>query len=78
MYYLYRIEQNKYDFLNAADVLFLSDEWPPCAPKQFLHTLSEIYPMNVIVLGCGAKGAVLYDRKKDVSEVFLLLQILLL
>lgn len=53
-----------HDFLNAADVLFLSDEGLPCTPKQFLHTLSEIYPMNVIVLGCGAKGAVLYDRKK--------------
>ncbi len=50
------------DFMENADLLFLSDEALPCAPEDFLRRLRDRYGSRVIVLGMGAKGAMLLER----------------
>lgn len=57
-------EYNK-DFMEYADVLFLSDEKLPCKPEAFLYSLKEKYGAKIIVIGMGNKGALLYERKTD-------------
>lgn len=49
------------DFMENADLLFLSDEGLPCAPEDFLRQLEDRYHNRVIVLGRGGKGAMLLD-----------------
>lgn len=49
------------DFMENADILFLSDEALPCEPAQFLRQLHARYRNHVIVLGMGSKGAMLLD-----------------
>lgn len=53
------------EFLEYADIVFLSDENLPCPKEDFLTSLKNAYGMKIIVLGCGADGAMLYERKKD-------------
>lgn len=53
------------EFLEAADVLFLSDEGIYGDPEAFLRSLADRYPVQVIVLGMGAKGALMYRRNPD-------------
>ena len=48
-------------FMENADILFLSDEGLPCAPEDFIRRLYERYHSRVIVIGMGAKGALLLD-----------------
>ena len=51
------------DFMAAADILFLSDEGLDGRPAdEFLRELAERYHNALIVLGCGANGALLYQR----------------
>lgn len=49
------------DFMENADILFLSDEALPCAPEEFIQRLYERYRNRVIVIGMGAKGTLLLD-----------------
>lgn len=51
------------DFMENADILFLSDECLPCSPEDFIHQIHDRYHNKIIVIGMGAKGAVLYDEK---------------
>lgn len=53
-------EYNK-DFMENADILFLSDEHLPCAADKFIVQLHERYHNKVIVIGMGSKGAMLFD-----------------
>lgn len=53
------------DFLENADIVFLSDEGLPCGPEEFLWQLHCRYDSDILVLGRGEKGAMLYDRRKD-------------
>lgn len=53
------------DFMRAADILFLSDEDLPDSPENFLHTLYDIYHNEIIVLGMGKKGALLYEGRNN-------------
>lgn len=55
------------DFMENADILFLSDEALPCAPEEFIQRLHERYHSKVIVIGMGAKGALLLDS--DVNQI---------
>ncbi|HOF00711.1 MAG TPA: carbohydrate kinase family protein [Spirochaetota bacterium] len=57
-------EYNK-DFMEHADILFLSDERLPSAPEEFILELKKRYPPKIIVVGLGNKGALLYDRAED-------------
>ena len=53
------------DFMENADILFLSDEALPCAPEEFIQRLHERYHSKVIVIGMGAKGALLLDNLRS-------------
>ena len=53
------------DFMENADILFLSDEGLPCQAEVFLDRLMRRYNSEVIVLGMGAKGAMLLERGND-------------
>lgn len=53
------------DFMEYADILFLSDERLPCSADRFIRQLKETYPSKIIVIGMGEKGAMLYERDKD-------------
>lgn len=49
------------DFMENADILFLSDEALPCAAEDFIRALYGLYQNRIIVIGMGAKGALLLD-----------------
>lgn len=53
------------EFMECVDILFLSDDQLPCAREEFMKKLSQRYPATVIVMGCGADGAMLYEREVD-------------
>lgn len=53
------------DFMEYTDILFLSDEKLPCAAEEFLLRLKDAYPPKIIVIGCGERGAVMYERGSD-------------
>lgn len=53
------------DFMNYADILFLSDEDLPCLPRDFLIALKNEYPAKIIVIGLGSDGAIMYERSTD-------------
>lgn len=55
------------EFLETADIVFLSDEMIGEDYTAFLRALAEAYPMRVIVLGRGSKGAAMYLR--DTNEI---------
>lgn len=50
------------DWLEAADILFLSDERLPASPEQFAADLLRRYPTQTLVIGRGAQGALLATR----------------
>ena len=49
------------DFMENADILFLSDEHLPCAPEDFIRQLHARFRNKIIVIGMGAKGALLFE-----------------
>ena len=52
------------DFMENADILFLSDENIPREPKECVKALYERYHNRIIVVGMGEKGALLFEAKK--------------
>lgn len=58
-------DEYNYEFMEYADILFLSDEQLPYRADQFLIDLKNTYSCRIIVLGQGDKGAMLYDRASD-------------
>lgn len=54
------------DFMRYADILFLSDEGISWDKKDFLRALGDRYHNQVIVLGMGAKGAMLYMPHQNI------------
>lgn len=57
-------EYNK-DFMMHADILFLSDERIPTDPKKFIYELARTYHNQIIVVGLGAKGSMMYLNQDD-------------
>ncbi len=53
------------DFMENADILFLSDEGLPCPAGEFAQRLHERYRSRMIVIGMGAKGAMLLDSQAN-------------
>ena len=51
------------DFLENADILFLSDEGIPCDASDFIVHLYSRYKNKIIVIGMGAKGAMLFEAE---------------
>ncbi|MBP5706542.1 MAG: carbohydrate kinase family protein, partial [Spirochaetales bacterium] len=58
------------EFLECADIVFLSNEGLPCSPYDFLTALKNQYGMSIIVLGQGSSGAMLYERSSDTITHF--------
>lgn len=57
-------EYNK-DFMENANILFLSDEKVPDDYKSFVLSIEETYGNDIIVLGRGNKGALMYTKSED-------------
>jgi acarbose 7IV-phosphotransferase len=53
------------DYMRAANILFLSDEHLPDTPENFLRTLYDIYHNEIIILGMGKKGSLLYEGRNN-------------
>ena len=53
------------DFMQNADILFLSDEDLPGSPYDFLTRLKNEYSAKIIVIGLGSDGCILYERATD-------------
>ena len=53
------------DFMESADILFLSDEAVGWDYKGFLRALAEAYGNRIIVMGRGDKGAAMYLREEN-------------
>ena len=51
------------DFMRAADILFLSNEKIKNKEEAFLKQLIEEYNNEIIVIGLGSQGALMYVRK---------------
>lgn len=58
-------DEYNYDFMENADILFLSDERLPCKAEEFIWQIENHYHNKIIVLGMGAKGAMLLDSEKN-------------
>ena len=53
------------DFMEYADILFLSDEDLPVSPERFLHDLKNTYKAKIIAIGLGSDGVIFYERDTD-------------
>ena len=53
------------DFIMKSNILFMSDEKLPAAPEKVIEILKEQHDNEVIVIGMGSKGAMLFDREFD-------------
>ena len=51
------------EFMEHADILFLSDEAVGDGYRAFIEQLAATYPCKIIVMGRGAQGAALYLRE---------------
>lgn len=57
------------DFLDCANILFLSDAKISYGVDHFVNDLIQTYHHDIIVVGMGNKGAYMYVRKDDVREI---------
>ena len=55
------------DFLSAADILYFSDNTIDTDPFDFVDEMVRKYHPEIIVLGQGEKGQILYDRTRDMK-----------
>ena len=63
-------EYNK-EFMENADILFLSDEQIEGDHEAFISKLKDRYRnLKIVVLGRGNKGAMMYTRNDDMIRVF--------
>lgn len=53
------------DFMKQADILFLSDNNLEQKPYDFIMEVQKKYQNEIIVLGCGAQGAMLFVKKDN-------------
>ncbi len=53
------------EFMENANILFLSDEALPCSPREFLSWIEGRYGNEIIVMGRGEKGALLYVKAEN-------------
>ncbi len=65
----FRREKEKYnkDFLQAANVLYFSDDTMTEDPFDFIRSIADTYGTDIILLGQGAKGLILYDRQAGIN-----------
>ena len=65
----YNPEKERYneDFLENASVLYFSDDTINTDPFDFVKSIADKYHTDIIILGQGAKGLILYDRSRDIN-----------
>ena len=51
------------EFMEYADILFLSDEGVAGSYRDFIYQLASAYSCQIIVMGRGARGAAMYQRQ---------------
>jgi sugar/nucleoside kinase (ribokinase family) len=56
------------DFMQAADVLFMSDECLPCPPREWTQEVLGRYGNEIIVVGLGDQGALLAVKSAGFIE----------
>ena len=54
------------DFLKGADILYISDDSLRMEPYDFVKALAVKYRPEIILLGQGASGLILYDKYKNI------------
>ena len=65
----YLPEKEKYnvDFLENASILYFSDDTIKGDPFDFVRGIADKYNTDIIILGQGSKGLILFDRHKDIN-----------
>ncbi len=60
-------EKEKYnvDFLEAANILYFSDDTLSEDPYDFIKGMSAKYGTEIIILGQGSEGLIIYDKNND-------------
>ena len=58
------------DFMAAADILFMSHEWLPCSPEEWVKRLQSRYGTSIAVVGLGEQGALLAVLRDNFVERF--------
>lgn len=54
------------DFLKGGDILYISDDRLAGDPYEFVKSLAAKYRPQIIILGQGAAGLILYDKNKNI------------
>ncbi len=55
----------KEDFLKAADILYISDDELDKDPYECIRECREKYNQEIIIIGIGSKGVILYTREDN-------------
>ncbi len=55
------------DFLKGANILYFSDDVLEKDPYEFIKYVADTYGTEIIILGQGANGLILYDRNADIT-----------
>ncbi|MBQ1458734.1 MAG: carbohydrate kinase family protein [Butyrivibrio sp.] len=65
----YSKEKEKYnaDFLENADIIYISDDTVEGDPYEFIDDFAKRYDPEIIILGQGKTGLILYDRDRHVK-----------
>jgi ribokinase len=58
------------DFMEAADILFMSDELLPVEPEEWAKEVMGRYSPRILVIGLAEKGALLAVRDDEFSDCF--------
>ncbi|MCR5669830.1 MAG: carbohydrate kinase family protein [Butyrivibrio sp.] len=63
----YNPEKEKYntDFLEPAKVLYFSDDTLTEDPYDFIQRMADTYGTDIIILGQGSEGLILFDREQN-------------
>jgi len=56
------------DFMEMADIMFMSDERLPCSPEDWVKLIQKRYSAEIIVVGLGAEGVLLAVRSDHFME----------
>jgi ribokinase len=68
-------DEYNHDFMQAANILFMSDELLHTSPESWANNVLGRYSPDILVIGMGAKGALLCVKKDNFMERFPSVQI---
>ena len=55
----------KADFLQAADIIYASDDDMECDPYECINECREKYDPEIMIVGVGSRGVILYTKKDN-------------